>query len=272
MYFFNIKVNRKSILRVLILNLFILILFSTVIQADIQVDPSRYIINVKPGARVTEKVIVSNQSGRTLHLYANFYDWDLDEKFELETFELGTLPSSLEGFFRFNPRRFSLEPGQSQTVRFTIDIPEEEMEREHRGIIFFEHQQDVEQESGGATIINRIGTTVYAIPADLEFSLNLLDIKVLRNEEGQIVIAYLTENDSNRHLRFDLNYSLISAEGRLIEEDRIKETVLLPGMKRSLSHSLKTQLEPGEYELAVKFNFPNTDENLTQTISFKVGD
>lgn len=263
------KVSKKFILRVLILNLFILILFTAVIEANILVDPSRYIINVKPGARVTEKVLVTNNTDRTLDLSANFYDWDLDEKLEMETYELGTLPSSMDGYFRFNPRRFSLEPGGTQTVRFTIDIPEEEMERERRGIIFFEHQEDIE-EGGGASVISRIGTTVYAIPSNLEFSLNLLDMKVLRNQEGQVLIAYLTENDSNRHLRFYLKYSLISTEGELIEEEKIEETVLLPGMKRSLSHPINTELEPGEYQLAAEFTFPNSDEKLTQTITFKV--
>jgi|AntRauTorckE6833_2_1112554.scaffolds.fasta_scaffold01389_3 hypothetical protein len=269
MNFSKTEVSKKFILRVLILNLFILILFTSVIQASILVDPSRYIINVKPGARVTEKVQVTNQTERALHLYANFYDWNLDENFELVTHELGTLPSSLDGYFRFNPRRFTLQPGESQTVRFTIDIPEQEMERERRGIIFFEQEQEIEEE-GGATVISRIGTTVYVVPTGLEFSLNLLDMKVLRNEEGQILIAYLTENDSNRHLRFYLKYSLISSDGRLLEDNRIEETVLLPGMRRSLSHSLQTQLEPGEYQLAAEFSFPNTDEKLTQTISFRV--
>lgn len=271
MNFSKTKCSGRLILRVLIFNLFILILFTAVIQANILVEPSRYIINVKPGARVTERVQVTNDTKQTVHLYANFYDWDLNKKFELETYELGTLPSSMDGYFRFNPRRFSLEPGQTQIVRFTIDIPEEEMERERRGIIFFEHQQDVEEESG-ATVISRIGTTVYVVPTGLEFSLNLLDIRVLRNQEGQIAIAYLTGNDSNRHLRFYLNYSLISADGRLIEEDKIEETVLLPGMQRSVTHPLQTQLEPGEYQLAAEFKFPNTDEKLTQTISFKVSD
>jgi len=270
MNYYKAKINEKVFLKVLIFNFFILIFFTSVIQADIMVEPSRYIINVKPGARVTEKVLVTNQSERTLNLYANFYDWDLNEKFELETYELGTLPSSLEGYFRFNPRRFSLEPGQSQIVRFTIDIPEEEMERERRGIIFFEHEGIIEQEGGGATVISRIGTTVYAIPSELEFSLNLLDMKVLRNEKGEILIAYLTENDSNRHLRYYLKYSLISAEGQLIEEETIEETVLLPGMKRSVAHPLHIQLESGEYELVAEFNFPNTDEKLTQSIVFKV--
>ena len=107
MNFYKTKINKKVIFKVFILNLFILLLFTSVIQADSMVDPSRYIINVKPGARVTEKVMVTNQTERTLNLYANFYDWDLNEKFELETYELGTLPSSLEGYFRFNPRRFS---------------------------------------------------------------------------------------------------------------------------------------------------------------------
>lgn len=272
MYIFKTKASGVTILRVLVLNLFIILLSTMVLQADILVDPSRYIISVSPGARVTETVRVTNQTEQTLFLYANFYDWDLDENFELETFELGTLPSSMEGFFRFNPRLFNLEPGETQVVRFTIDIPEEEMDRERRGIIFFEHRQDIEQEGVGATVVSRIGTTVYAIPTGLNFTLNLLDNRVLRNEEGQIFIAYLTENASSRHLRFDLKYSLISAGGRLLEEDLIKETVLLPGMRRSLFHPLHTQLSAGEYELAAEFTFPNTSETLTQTITFTVGD
>ncbi|MFW6269848.1 MAG: hypothetical protein ACOC4G_07170 [Bacillota bacterium] len=272
------KINSKFnyIIVAIIIGIFISLVFTVSVTADVRVEPSRYIIYTRPEARVTESVNVTNNSDETVDLVANFYDWDMNEEYDLETHDLGTLDSSLDGYFQFNPRKFSLPPGETQTVRFTIDIPKDEDDeerRERRGIIFFEHEEDLTEDGEiGAKLVKQIGTTVYAIPEDLGYTLNILESRVVKNEEGQIFGAFLTENTGKRHLRFDLDYTLISKEGKEIEQDKVEEKVLLANMERGVVFPLDNNLEPGEYQLKAEFSFPDAEEKLNETVDFNIGD
>ena len=265
--------NKKRIYLILSGIIIIICLFlSTSVLATIRVEPSRYIIYMQEGARVTETINVSNNTDQVLDLVANFYDWNMDDKYELQTHELGTLNSSLKGFFRFNPRKFQLKPGETQVVRFTINIPDSEEKKERRGIIFIEHESDFEEEGIGAKIVTKIGTTVYAIPEDTGFTFNVLDSKIIKNDKGKIFGAFLTENVGTRHLRFEIDYRIINGEGREVESDLVEEKVLLPNMKRGVIFPFKNSLDKGEYQLMATFTFPDTDETLNRKIKFKVGD
>jgi len=255
----------------LVLTVLFIFLFSSVsLNATVRIEPSRHILTLYPDVRVTETISVTNQTGETLDLIANFYDWNLNERYELETYPSGTLESSLEGLFRFNPRNFTLSPGETQIVRFTIHIPEEKNNIERRGIIFVEHEENMDEEGIGATILTRIGTTVYAIPGDFNFAFNLRDKQVVKNNQNQIFGAYLTRNIGDIHLRFTLEYSLINANGRKIEEGKVEEKVLLPGMERGIIVPLNSQLEPGDYQMVSRFKFPGSLEILDDIISFTV--
>jgi len=268
----KIKAKYNFILTAIITGIIISIVFSVSATAGIRVEPSRYIIFTESGARITESIDVTNNSNETVDLVANFYDWDMDQDYNLETHELGTLDSSLDGYFRFNPRDFTLSPGETQTVRFTIDIPEDFESKERRGIIFVEHTEDHAHGETGTELVRQIGTTVYAIPEDLGYTMNILEEHIIKNEEGQIFGAFLTENTGDRHFRFDLEYTVINEEGKEVEQDEVDEKVLLPDMEKGVVFPLKNQLEPGEYQLNVEFTFPDTDEKLNETVDFTVGE
>ncbi|MGM0438395.1 MAG: hypothetical protein ACQEQD_08990 [Bacillota bacterium] len=246
------------------------IFLSVAASATIKVEPSRYIIYMKEGARVTETINVTNNTDQTLDLVAKFYDWDMNDDYELQTHELGSLDSSLNGFFRFNPRKFKLNPGQTQIVRFTIQIPETKESKERRGIIFIEHESDP-GEGMGAKIITKIGTTVYAIPENTGFNFNVLDSKIIQNEKGDIFGAFLTQNVGNRHMRFEIKYTIVDNKGKEIEKNSVEEKVLLPNMKRGVIFPIETKLESGEYQINAKFTLPDTDKTLNRNIKFKVG-
>ncbi|MFW5961382.1 MAG: hypothetical protein ACOC1M_03785 [Halanaerobium sp.] len=268
----KIKSRFNFILASIVIGVFITLVFSVSVTATIKVEPSRYIVHTEPGARVTESINVTNNSDQTAHLVANFYDWDADQDYKLKTHEPGTLDSSLDGYFRFNPRKFTLPAGETQTVRFTINIPEDGENKERRGVIFVKRSEDISDDETGAKVVRQIGTTVYAIPKDLGYTMNILESRVVRNETGQILGAFLTENKGERHFRFDLKYTVISEEGKEVEQDKVEEKVLLPNTKRGVVFPLKNRFESGEYQLNVEFTFPDTDKKLTENVKFSVGD
>ncbi len=245
--------------------------FAITTEASIKVDPSRVIFHMEEGQRKTGTIQVYNNSNRELDLFAVLYDWELDEENNLVDYESGTFEHSLDGLIRFNPRQFSLGPGESQLVRFTITFPEEENPFERRGIIFFEHEDPLDEDDvAGAQLRTMIGTTVYAMPEIYEISLHYLEGLVHESEDGTFWGAILLGNNSPVHTRLEVDYTLINEKGAVIEEGRSEERVLLPQDVRGIYFPLEENFEPGNYQLLCDINLVGIDFTISESISFEI--
>lgn len=240
-------------------------------NGGIKIEPARFLIEMEPGSRTTEVITVTNTSARTLQLTAVNYDWELSDNYKLITHRSGTRKDSLEDMLRFNPRSFSLPPGESQLVRFTITFPPGEENRiEHRGIIFFEQEDRFQDEGVGASVTAKVGTTVYATPMGQSFTFHILDSVVLKTPNGEYAGGLLTYNESSRHARFTVDYQIINSGGRLINEGQIEEKIVMPGEERGFILPLEVKLTPGRYELHLTCRFTGQQEKLTETVPFTV--
>ncbi len=202
------------------------------------------------------------------------YDWNVNEKNELVEYEMGTLKETLDGLIRFNPRRSSLEPWESQIVRITINFPEGEGEPfERRGIIFFEHEEEAEMEEWlGAVIKTMIGAIIYARPSEFSFNFLLIEGLVLSGPSGQQVAALLLGNPSFVHARFTIDYRVVTAEGEIFEEGEVTEKVFLPETARTIYIPFQKPYPPGEYRLILELKFTDIDFRLNEVVSFRVED
>lgn len=266
--------NRKGLQRYVLLILVILVFTvcnTLAVEASIRVEPSRFIINLQPGERSTGMVTVTNNSWQSVDLVATVYDWYLDEQYQIVNMESGTLKETLEGCIRFNPTSFTLGPGESQIVRFTLTFPQDgEGSFERRGIIFFEHEEQMEglEEGLGATIKTMIGTTIYLQPAQYRLFFRILEALMHITEEGEYWGAMLLANESVVHLRMQMEYRLIDARGRIQEEGILPERVLLPGEIRPLYFQLRQKPLPGSYDLHLIFHFEGSRDVVRYSIPF----
>lgn len=255
--------------------IFLFIFWSSTIFANVRVEPSRFIFNLDWGQRTTGAITVTNNSQRALDLYANYYDWDLDEEENMNIYDPGTLKYSLNGLLRFNPRKFTLEPGQSQLVRFTVSLPENNKENkdllEKRGIIFFEQEDYIETEEAiGTTVRSMIGTTLYVKPPAYEVRFHILQSMVYQPVDNVYLGALLVRNEGGVHFRSSLEYKVIDSEGKIIEEGEVPEIVILPEQERGIFFELESNYRPGEYDLIVTFNPSGIPEEFTKNIDFLI--
>ncbi len=266
--------RRKHQVICLLALLLVLLAVSLPVEASIRIEPSRFIFHIPPGGRTTDSIIVTNNFDFPITLNAVCYDWNINEKNELVEFEMGTLKESLDGLIRFNPRQFSLGPGESQIVRFTINFPEGEGEPfERRGIIFFEHEEEAEIEEGlGAVIKTMIGALIYARPSEFSFNFLLIEGKVLSGPSGQQVAALLLGNPSFVHARFTIDYRVLNAEGEIFEEGEVSEKVFLPETARPIYIQFAKTYPPGEYRLILELKATDIEFRLNEVIPFRVED
>lgn len=260
----------KSKAIILILIVLLVISFNYEVFATIKVEPARIIINSKLNSRSTGVIEVINNGEEQMLLQAFLYDWTLNDREALITYEPGTLDNSLSNYIKFNPRSFILDPGKKQIVRFTITTPES-LDRELRGIVFFEHETDYTDEATGAKVKTQLGTVLYLIPENVNYNFKLNEVRFSTAQDKDVHSSLLImENRGAAHLRFSINYKIIDENSNLIEEARLDNNVLLPDFQRGLIFNYNQKLSPGNYKLILEFNFLNSNKKSDYEIPFTV--
>ena len=249
--------------------LLVLIISSSLVNASVRVEPARIILSSKLGARSTGVINVINNGEEEVLLQAYLYDWLVDNQEGISILEPETLDSSLSNYIKFNPRSFILGPGEQQKVRFTIASPQD-LDRELRGIVFFEREISYE-EGTGARVLTQIGTVIYLIPENVEYGFKLKEARFsTKNDDGNQSCMLIMENIGKAHLRFILDYKIIDSNSKLIEESSITNKVLLPGYERGLVFNFNNQLASGDYKLLLNYSFLNNDRGASYEIPFSV--
>lgn len=258
----NYKIN-------VVLFFLILIFVGGTVEATIRVDPGRFIFQQVEGERSTGAIKVTNKGDKEVELKAFLYDWNLDENDKLVTYEAGSRKDTLMGLIKFNPRKFTIPPGETQVVRFTIDpVKGEKIER--RGIVFFEQEIPEPDQITGARVIAQIGTTIYVVPPDTKYSFQLLAAKVHHSKDGSLLGLMAIANDGNAHIRYQVDYKIVDEKGVLHLEGSLPYQIILPGNKKGISFPIEKKLSPGKYNLLISIDFHNSKEGLNHSIPFSL--
>ncbi|MGM0500353.1 MAG: hypothetical protein ACQERL_09115 [Bacillota bacterium] len=253
----------KKIWMIIFVLLLTLIGISGSVFAVIRVQPARIIINSLEENDRTGVIEVFNSGEEDLKITASLYDWSLNEEDNLLYFDPGETEYSLDGLIKFNPKEFMLPAGEKQIVRFTVNTAEEEeVIREKRGIVFFEHENDDINAEMGSRIITQIGTVIYQVPAGVKYNFKFTGLRVYKSPEPEpqgLVIRL--ENNGEAHIRYYPEYKIVDSENKVVMENNFNELVILPGDQRQISFRLEERLEPGDYKVLLEFDLFNINKN-----------
>lgn len=265
------KVNFLNKSWSVLLFLIIIFLFSLSAAATIRVEPSRIILNALEGERSTGMIEVVNNTEIEVELTTLLKDWSLDERDSIVIFDPGETDYTLDGLIKFNPREFTLAPGQKQIVRFTVTSPEGTTPRERRGIVFIEHETDLIDNATGSKVKSQIGTTIYFIPVGVEYNFKFTGLRVYNSPEPMPQgISLRIKNEGEAHMRYYPAYKIVDQDNKLVMEDKFNQLLILPKNERQFSFYLKDRLEPGDYKFMLEFSFYNTDRIAEYQIPIKI--
>lgn len=259
---------------ILLLSIFLAVANSPVSLADepppgqIGVAPSMLEIPIgqKP---VNESVRIFNLKKTPTTVKVEVYNWTLDEKDEIRL--LPPDKQSLDRWMLINPLSFTVEPGKSQVVRFSIRPTAKPDAGEHRAMIYFVEQPSA---AGADTtkaleILFKLGVGVYgyADPVKRSAALNQLAF----DKASSSLVADIS-NSGNVHTRLKGSYSLwkktafpgIGEAGKLIDQQKpekqpeglvlsgqINQSPVLPGSRRNITTQLSLPKAAGSYILSV---------------------
>ena len=240
------------------------------VQASVKVEPSKFILSLEPGERKTGSIIVTNKTDQEKNIKALLYDWTLDKKENLVIEEKGTLKDSLEGLIKFNPRQFTLPPGLTQIVRFTVKRPEK-IDYELRGVVFFEDEKAFSGESMGANVVTQVGATIYARPEKIDLSnFKFLGFRLYLPEKGSPRGLIIVENNCPVHLRYTIKYTLINSKGKQLLEEKVEEKYILPEFRKGEIIPFKTELKSGKYNLFLETSFEGIENKIKTTVPINI--
>lgn len=231
----------------------------------LRVEPSRFIFEAEPGKQVTGTLQVSNNGAEPATVRAILSDWTLGPNNELKSLEPNTLKSTLHNWIKFNPRQFTIAPGKTQTVRFSIKIPQGISQVEQRGLIGFEQTIPYQGELTGADIKVQVASTIYVSIPPIERKCMVVGSQLeISSSEGNSSFHLNLRGIGSAHFRGTGSFQIyIPGEKEPITSGSLGPLVVLPEVETRFSGDIDQILPPDTYHIVVEVL---AEDNLTDPV------
>lgn len=247
--------RNKSIISVLLVLVIIIVGSGMVLSAsNLMVDPARIEVPLSPGQPISGAIRLLNPGSEALRLGAEIRDWNLTENGEPLFDAPNNKKASCSEWIRFNPRIFQLDPGKSQIVRYTINVPKGTPSGEYRCAIVFA-VEPAKPDNVHIDIIGNVMTTVYAEVQPVRRSGEIVNSTANYHRETGLTVQTTIKSTGNAHLRLAGSFKLIGVDGKVVGEGLYSGKVVFPGTKRGFVGEWKGQLSKGKYAVQSKFRF-----------------
>lgn len=232
----------------------------------IGVSPPRFELELGAQPR-TEAVRVFNFGTEPARIQGSVHTWNLDEQNELYLIE--PTEQSLDQWMVINPLQFTIPPGGSQTVRFSIRPKVRPEPGEHRAIIYFEQLPTA---GSAIQVRGRLGIGVYGVVGSVD-RIGELHAVTVDPRDDSVVASFDISSLGSAHVRMSGQYAVwpsalypghdrtesiegLGEEGVVIPRE-IREVGFLPSLpvlpatRHDLSLRLANDLPPGSYVLDI---------------------
>ncbi|MHB1272889.1 MAG: fimbrial biogenesis chaperone [Rhodanobacter sp.] len=239
----------------------------TLAQAQVALSPQIADISLN-GPSTTHTFRLSNQAKLPMHVVVTVHNWDMDIDGRVST--IPSTAQSLDPWVEINPTTFTVDPGQSQVVRYAIRPAVALTPGEHRAMVFFTEKPMPGDTPKPATLraYFRLGAAIYAHVGPV-------------HESGQITrftadagaALFSLHNTGNATTRMRGQYALWQAKAYpkreavspaqleegykppsgLVAFGRLPQDAVLPGADRHVTLKFgQTALSAGHYVLQVQ--------------------
>lgn len=232
-------------------------------KEGIGISPTSLTLSADPGGQLKGKLTVLNEGNQPMQYRVYASDFSIvNEEYE-KNFERSPGTLSPISWIKLPSGTLELAPKTSETIEYTIDVPEDAVSRGYYGVIFAE-TVGTAPDATGVTRIKRVGSLVYlGIKGDLVQKGEVVSFTADKWQRQQPVTAQLRlQNDGNVHLAAEGNLRLKNILGRTVSETGISGT-LLPATTRKYSLELPTNNAFGFYKVEGDVNFADKDTALS---------
>jgi len=216
---------------------------------SISVAPIRVEHNVPARGSITDAISILNDDTSPVHIRVRIEDWSLTQEGAITFAKGGSQPYSAAPWIRINPREFTLEPGQSQMVRYSLTVPRDAAPGGYRAAIIFatvspptpgERQKRVALEGRIATILYE--TVGKPIPSG-----EITGLSFQVNPEGRPEFTISFQNTGPVHIRTRGEITIRDKGGKEVAKVPLPDLPILPQSRRDFKIAGEGKLPPGQY-------------------------
>lgn len=232
-------------------------LISFIVEASapvIQITPSRFELLVEPRGKNVQAMKISNMYNEDLKLVVTTHDWDMSEEGNLILHDPGTTEKSASSWIRFNPKKFTVAPGKSQFIRFSVSVPPNVEPGEYRTSLVMVTEDKYEMEEG-FYLKPTFAILVYVNVPEINRSGEVTDVKVTMSEDGLYFLEGQIQSTGNAHLRLTGEYILKDSQGKEVKNEQIGKKLILPDRVDPFKINLGNTLESGTYNVKLIWHY-----------------
>lgn len=170
----------------------------------IAVSPSRFELEIGSTPSV-ESLRVFNFGKRPVEVQVHLATWDLDEKNQVRLVEPNE--QSLDQWIVINPLRFSVLPGKSQSVRFSVRPRVRPEPGEHRAMIYFDQVLPEATDEEQMRVKFRVGVAVYGTVGEVKRN-GVLHSLELEKGSNPVSAGLQISSVGTAHVRIDGHFSV----------------------------------------------------------------
>ena len=245
-----------------------LLLWNSTLSAQMgwQASPMVFNLNVDNGDTVTQFFTVYNRADKKQSFKVYGKDWAIDpDGRRIPEFEPGSVSRGSAGWMTTTPKNFTLEPRSSQTVRFTIVVPDTNLPGSYWAAFFVEPVErptlasKLESEGRSISIFVQVRVKILinvTLSGDLKRDGEIANLEVeLDSSQISLTIKPTFLNTGNMLLKCKGTVEIRNEMGEPIESFPLPSFTSLPGYEQVAVTTHATDLEPGEYSAMVVIDF-----------------
>jgi P pilus assembly chaperone PapD len=210
--------------------------------ADISLDvtPLRLELKVEAGGEYTDAIEVTNLGDAPVRLKAYLQDWFLDEVGTPNFQTVGLQPRTASPWVGAAPSDFLLDPGEAETVRFTVTVPGHATTGGYHASIMLETNpvQTLSPEERGVVIRGRVATILYVTVGEPEADVQIREMARLTREDGSEAVTLRLENTGGAFFRLAGALEMVAQDRDLLTSVELPDVPVLPGTTRTVTIDL----------------------------------
>lgn len=255
-----------------------LILLALAAQAQaatgVSVDVSRVELSTAAGGSLNHAVTVNNpgkQGDPALAVNAYLSDFNFPLSGDAKFLPAGSTKNSLARWFQFTPPNFTLQAGQDQQVRYTIQVPAGTAAGLYWGVLFFKSETPGEKPGASAPTNSGVsmkyhvdvGQIIYVQVGTPKLDAQLSELGVSYSS-GELIVNATVKNAGTALIRAAGRAVVVDNAGKAVATVPIDESVALPSYSRTFTGKTALDLPPGQYQVVMALQYADNKRFTAQ--------
>ena len=219
------------------------------------ISPLRAELKMGAGIETTQAVRISNTGQVATQIRVTLSDWTLSPSGEQQFVKMGSGTWGCGAWLKANPLEFSLAPGATELVRYTMKAPASIPEGGyHCAVVFDTLPPPREQLAAGTGVVNlvRLVTTLYVGIGNPPIVAKVKRLEVVPHTAGKkTTYEILTTfgNEGTTQYRVNGTLELTDSAGQVVHKFEYRSFPVLPLVDRVERFRLDEPLAPGAYKV-----------------------